>query len=648
MRSFLSAVLLVASSAFAAAPATQPLPEDRGAWATAWKEKKPMTAEEARAFMKRLAQFVYDHHLKKDANSPQKGITYEYLDIPRLGKPDQFVQGEALDTMHDGAWLAIALANAYRATGDKFYKEWLTDYTLPFYLKMLNHSDTLFSTKQVWVDPKGNKFNKEHLLQDGEKGFVPYWWDDGASVSLECRLKKQDLPEFQAFDQYLADGKPNPDYRLSGYSIGSSNHLAQDLGLMLMNSWLLLRESEDPKDKQLTAELLEAAKNLQQCRTNHGFGNIPAVVAPLAVMTGDKKWINALPDPASEKLWEPNNHYTRALRDFKPGQKMPLPGFADDQEYFYYSALARAGGKLPDPAAFKLIYDAYTEPQLYRFYSDDAEVPPGINVFDLHPYSMIDGKFPDYRSDRKGPAKKPRPIGSRMGPQNMVCTAWALQVLKDRPSAWDIKREPAFAQDVIVPIVKKNGNDGAVRVINGALSVDIGVLPAGFVFAVPLGQAARIDFFNGPDAKGNAAATIEVDTNGNASGGKAQVLRLLANPPVAVVVPFTVNKDSKPSANCVEHGHYSVRVGDKVRNFHAVTSITSLEEQLNRELTGGLRTWEAIFDEKGYIPTGMGTNSPKDNFSDTGGYAHLISATAEYILLLEGKKDWETLKIPSR
>ena len=44
----------------------------------------------------------------------------------------------------------------------------------------------------------------------------------------------------------------------------------------------------------------------------------------------------------------------------------------------------------------------------------------------------------------------------------------------------------------------------------------------------------------------------------------------------------------------------------------------------------------------------MGTNSPKDNFSDTGGYAHLISATAQYILLLDGKKDWETLKMPTR
>ena len=38
---------------------------------------------------------------------------------------------------------------------------------------------------------------------------------------------------------------------------------------------------------------------------------------------------------------------------------------------------------------------------------------------------------------------------------------------------------------------------------------------------------------------------------------------------------------------------------------------------------------------------GMGTGSEWDHFSDTGGYAHLISAAAEYLLTLEGKRDWE-------
>src|SRR4051794_24362019 len=101
------------------------------AWAKAHLAK-PMTADEARAFMKTLARFVYDNHLKQDERSEQRGMVYEYLDWPNRGKPNQFIQGEALDTMHDGAWLAAALANAARAGNDPFYREFLTKWQLPF------------------------------------------------------------------------------------------------------------------------------------------------------------------------------------------------------------------------------------------------------------------------------------------------------------------------------------------------------------------------------------------------------------------------------------------------------------------------------------------------------------------------------------
>ena len=76
-----------------------------------------------------------------------------------------------------------------------------------------------------------------------------------------------------------------------------------------------------------------------------------------------------------------------------------------------------------------------------------------------------------------------------------------------------------------------------------------------------------------------------------------------------------------------------------------------VEAWLKRELGGGLRTWEAIFDQYGYIPTGLGTQSMLpgskwDECSDTGGYAHLISASAEWLLVLEGKRDWELHNLP--
>src|SRR4051812_10072605 len=144
--------------------------------------RPPMTVDEAREFARKLADYVEANHLKTDPNSPQRGMVYEYFDVTRKGEFDQWVQGEALDTMHDGAWLAVAMANAARATGDRRYRDFLVKWQLPFYTRVLNESDTLFDAKQVDVAEKGVRFDREHALQPGEKGFCPYWWDDGASV----------------------------------------------------------------------------------------------------------------------------------------------------------------------------------------------------------------------------------------------------------------------------------------------------------------------------------------------------------------------------------------------------------------------------------------------------------------------------------
>lgn len=205
---------------------------------------------------------------------------------------------------------------------------------------------------------------------------------------------------------------------------------------------------------------------------------------------------------------------------------MSLPGFADDQEYRYCVALAREG-TLSDPAAFHLAYDAFTLPMLYRMYCDDEPAPPGMNVFDLHPYSFLDGKPSDLRSERKGPNGRPRPAGSRFGPQNMVVSGWALQALQARPGLW-----------------------------------------------------------------------VEAEKQITAA------------------------------------------------KFFCDWSASDVRAALERELGGGLRTWEAVFDHCGYIPTGIGAGGVVpgavwDDFSDAGGYAHLVTACAQWILHLEGKRDWE-------
>jgi hypothetical protein len=613
------------------------------------------TAAETRAFMKALLRYVEKHHLKTDPRSEQRGMVYEYFDTTRKGQPDAWVQGEALDTMHDGAWLAAALVMAYRATGDRTYKDFLTRHLLPFYCKMLNHSDTLFSAKRDDSRPKGHRFDREHALQEGEKGFVPYWWDDGASVSLERRRERNPLGPFSCTDRLV--GKPNPDYRLDGWSHGSSNHLAQDLGVMIQLTWLLLADSDDREDKTLRDEVAAAARHLQECRMRH-HGHIPMCDAPAALAWKDGALMKHVPDQSGPALWNPDNHVWRALVAFKPGQRYPSPGFADDQHYRYHFGVARHGGKVPDALAFHLIFDALTEPLFYRAYCDDEVPDPGINRFDLHPLYVRDGKPEDYRSDRKGPGKGPRPIGSRLGPQNMVCCGWGLQLLAERPGIWELRHVRDFPRDVRVPIDdpvpdgKADPPAPAELDVNG---VKLRLLSTRTELRLE-GQSkgdVTVEVFGQPDAKGPHARLILsgskeiklVNDSGQSLIGRASVggttpLRF------RIALPYTLVKGQALWANGMEHGRCSVRIGKEVRNFYLLSPVNRVRERLRDELGGGLRTWQTIFREKGYIPTGIGAGSDWDRFSDTGGYAHLIAAGAQWLLVLEGKKDWETHHVP--
>lgn len=595
---------------------------------------KPLTAEETRAFMKKLAQYVFDRHLKKD--SEQKGMIYEYFDPARKGQVGQWIQGEALDTMHDGAWFARGLVNAYRATGDPFYKEFLAEWVLPFYVKMLNHSGTLFSAEQDDVAPEGHRFGREHRLQEGEKGFVPYFWDDGASVSLEAMRKKTGKAPYSCTDRLA--GRPNPEMRLSGWSHGSSNHMAQDLGVMLQQAWLLLG----------TPELAEAARNLQECRARHGSPSIPACVAPAAFASKDAGLLRKIGLP---KEMEPSNHYTRCLAPADPAKDQATPGFADDDEYDYNAAIARAGGELPRPAAFRLVYNAYTNPMLFRYLSDAEEVPPGMNRFDLGGALPFRGGKPTiYRSDRE------LGRGSRFGPQNMIVCGLALQALKAYPGLWEERYRTRFAGDLRVRFL----DEGRHYTINGNAE-------SGSSDPVTLGPATlrlashRSALLVAGSVKGDsvtirivsADVTLRKDRTWQAVNAEDEPLRLAAHVlpneegfAFEFALPYTVVKDQKPWANGVEHFRYTVAVGEDRRSFYLASTEDQVQKALLRELGQGLRTWERVFSELGYVPTGIGAGPRWDKLSDSGGYAHLLAAGAQYLLYLEGKRDWELQKIP--
>jgi len=653
--SWLCGVLVVGA---AAAPAELPkFRPDDPAWTEAHRQG-PLSADETRVFMRELAKYVFDHHLK--TTGPQRGMLYEYYCPARQGQVEQYVQGEALDTMHDGAWMASGLAAACRTTGEAGYRQYLTAWLLPFYLKMLNHSDMLFDAARNDARPDARPWGREWKLQPGERGFVPYFWDDGGSMSLERCGDKNPLGILPCAD--FLKGQPNPQFRLNGYSLGSSNHMALDLGVMLQQAWLLLHTSADAAERKLAAETAEAAQNLYECRMRH-YGLIPICATAAALATGDAKLLGKVALPDGPKYWTPGGHYRRALYDITPGATVPLPGFADDQLVTYHSGIARTGGKITPALARRTIYDAFTGLLLYRYYSDDAPVPAGINRFDLHPISFKDGKPLDYRSDRRGPWKQPRPIGSRMGAQNMTLCGLALQMLRAMPGVWEGQLASAASGSQRVFIhdpAPRMTDSGPQRTVLFDRPLRLEVWSTRHELCLEgefSGETAEVKIFGGPTEKSSWAVVKLSRTQPILAANDRGESLVVNHTPTkseggatrfSVRLPYTVVEGQGAWANGVEFGTYLVQVGGETRPFVLATSEQQVAAWLEHELGAGLRTWRAIYQHCGYIPTGLGTNSLRigpgwtwDAYSDSGSCGHLLAAGAQWLLCLEGKRDWE-------
>ena len=314
---------------------------------------------------------------------------------------------------------------------------------------------------------------------------------------------------------------------------------------------------------------------------------------------------------------------------------------------------------MPQAAAFKLVYDAYTEPKLYRYYSDDALVAAGMNRFDLHPINFIAGKPADYRSDKKGPSGKPRPMGSRFGPQNMIQCALALQAFKQFPDVWDTSIGMLFKgiprvnihDSLINP--SKNAVLTNLKLGNHVVSVEATPSSIGIKATLP-NSIKKISIMQISDSK-RFGCDLIIKDDGNLEArsfagvllsGKISATLNGGNRTIDCVIPTTVNKAQSPWMNCIELEKYAIKIeGDEVE-FILASSQADVVKSLEKEVAEGIFNWSKVFATKGFIPTALETGSDWDHYSDTGGYAHLISACAQYLNYLEGKKDWELLRIP--
>jgi len=314
-------------------------------------------------------------------------MIYEYVNTCKIGELGQWIQGEGLDTMHDGAWFAASLCQAFRATNEKYYLDFLLNYSIPFYTKVLCNSDILFKDgldeNKVF---KAGKHRKETQYL-GNKGFCPYWWDDGASVSMDLITTHNHL--FDCIDYFILNNKPNMENRLWGFSLGCSNHLVQDIAVMLIEAYLLTGKEE----------ILLSAKYLQEDRSKRGYSIIPVVLASASFQNK-----NLSEKIGSAHRWflienEPLGVYYASLYNYEENKIYIAPGFADGEEYNFYSSLIKNKGELLEKEAFKIIYLSFTNPFLYKYWFDLYEPDEGLNIFDFSLIKIENGRILSYMSD---------------------------------------------------------------------------------------------------------------------------------------------------------------------------------------------------------------------------------------------------------
>jgi hypothetical protein len=373
----------------------------KGAW----------TRPELAAFMKELTRYVVTHHMRRD-DSPMRGKIYEFY-MPATGQQGY---GGGWDTMHDGAWFANACILAYRASGDPYYLEIVERWVLPFYLKMLNHSDTLFPDRQ-------KAYSDSQVLPPERatacKGSVPYWWDDGHGVNFDAMangftLERLVGPKWGATN-LLADDVHG---RLSGYSHGTSNHLALDLFPMLANYWLVTR---DPA-------AAEALHHLHACRIHQMKMDIAFLAIADLASHGQRDEAYKIAGAYDTSPWPPRSPLYAAMVEKK---RVLLPPFIDDPAAAYYASMM---GRRVGPGTAKRLAQVTHDCLVLadRWYGSHRR-PRGLNYSADSPKQVwIDGgKFTSLAGEIPEVL-----VGSRMGPQCVWASGLCLQLLAAFPDSW--------------------------------------------------------------------------------------------------------------------------------------------------------------------------------------------------------------------
>jgi hypothetical protein len=604
-------------------------------------EDKEWAPVELQTFMTKLADTTVKYHAKREKQSPMYGLIYEYA----LIKPDGDVlwkEGVGLDTMHDGAWFGNALAAAYRTTQDKHFLDLLNEYTLRYYPNVLNNSDKYFvlglKDGEAWKDDyKDVPIPAQHSDALVSKGICPYWWADGDAVAIE------------------ANSKPLIGYKSGKYT---SLHMADDLAVMLgMTATLTQRD-----DVKLALKHLA----LSDRQAYGGEGYSPGVNRVAQSIIGYDEEIKAkwgpLRFPPPAKVKDPEKPpfsrgymYDALIRNLNRG-----PADLDGTTWrYYHGVLSQHVKPLDDEFAKQVIANVYGQIVWNQLWYGKSPRQPGSNKFDIA--GMATGeKYKAYFADVPNYIQ-----GSRGGPMIIWNAAIGLQLLKAFPAAWELYRDQYCPNDVPVeirwtsPVVDGSADaQGYGKPITIADGVTVRLASSLDTLYLLLdraaGTAVSMEIFGLADAK-QPGAKVNLAADGTLTATGRDDAALLnevksskqgARELVEIALPYTVVKEQQPWANACDDARLSLRgVNGQVTNLIFLSSPSTVETILRKECIEGLRFWEFILSDWGFIPSGFyperGKNGIWNGFSDTGGYAHLINATAAYSQYLQGKNDWE-------
>lgn len=637
--------------------------------------------DRCKEFMRTLTDVVYDNHLKKDPKSAQKGMIYEWVVWSKRGQiPDQWVQQEGRDTMHDGAWFTAALCNAYRATDDRFYRDFLTEYPLPFYCKMLAHSDTLFAKAAPgrWMCDADKKLQKEGKLVKPipQKGWIPYWWDDGASLSYSVLYWAEwnKLTDKQKENATAgADQKALP--RLIGFCPDTSNHMAQDWAVLLLECWWLTRD-----------ERIKEAAFAQEDRIFDGMGGGIYLCDAAAKVAGSVKHLEQI--TPTDPSYQPGS--CQAYSAFYGQIFRPMAGrwpvFCDNEEYGYYYGLAQNNGVSANDAR-RLMDIGMGIATGMRLYHDDIPEEPGWGQVESGPIGISRGKLDLYHSK-----KITFPCGHRIATQSLVVMGRALHAFQKYPGLWEAYRKDKYPDDYYLKILDDNPVklDGAKDETYGAETCRVGALdlamvsdlrnlyiwgkaesrPAKFkIYVRPDGQNRSKERYYDKGWKENVEIIVPwaefiVDADGKVRavnyeesapqmmaderemktliGVEADCVKGEKGFTFELKVPYTMSGPKQIMwANVLENVRLSVRSGEAVKNLYCQSTEARAKAFLDRYLRQAFTFWQKALDEMGYLPCSWQSGGSENKLSESAAYAHLLKALAIYVMHLDGKCLWE-------